>query len=301
MTDPVRTAERLADGFAVRADGYDRDAAYPTEDVEAIREAGLLRLMVPSELGGMGAGFAEYVEVAEALARGNGSTALLFNMHASVTGALAGIPEDMARALGATDAFFDTRERVLRAAARGAVYGVAITEPEAGSRLTKLRTSYQRTDGGYRIEGFKSVVSGAGRLDAYLVAARDAASTDDDPRISYFLVPADGGIRVRDDWDPLGMRATASNGIELDAEVGDDALVGVEGIAVMLAYAMPQWLVASYAAVYVGVARAAVNAAVTYITGRTVAGERGGLGRLPAVRARLGRVDAAVAATRLVL
>lgn len=301
MTDAVRLAERLAEGFAARAEGYDRDATFPAEDVEEIREAGLLGLMVPAELGGMGAGFAEYVEVAEELARGAGSTALLFNMHASVTGALAGIPEEMARALGAGDAFFEQRARVLRAAAQGAMYGVAITEREAGSRLSALRTAYRRTEGGFHLRGAKSACSGAGRLDAYLVAARDAEAPEDEPRISYFLVPAGDGVTVREGWDPLGMRATASHGLDLDVEVGPEALVGVEGVAVALAYAMPQWLVASYAAVYVGVARGALDAAVAYLQERVVTGERGGLARLPAVRARVGRADAEVAAAALAL
>ena len=60
----------------------------------------------------------------------------------------------------------------------------------------------------------------------------------------------------------------------------------------MVAQVMPHWMVASYAAVYVGVAQAAVDAAVAHVTERAV-------GRLPAVRARIGRADAAVAAARL--
>jgi alkylation response protein AidB-like acyl-CoA dehydrogenase len=56
---------------------------------------------------------------------------------------------------------------------------------------------------------------------------------------------------------------------------------------------MPQWLVASYAAVYAGVAQAAIDAAVAYLE------RRDGVRRLPAVRARIGRADAQVAATWL--
>jgi alkylation response protein AidB-like acyl-CoA dehydrogenase len=62
----------------------------------------------------------------------------------------------------------------------------------------------------------------------------------------------------------------------------------------VVAQLMPHWLVASYAAVYVGVAQAAVDAAAAHVTER-------GLGHLPAVRARIGRADAAVAAARLVV
>ncbi|MGH2738728.1 MAG: acyl-CoA dehydrogenase family protein, partial [Actinomycetota bacterium] len=214
MTDALGKAERLAERMAMRAGRYDQEAAFPQQDVEELREEGLLGLMVPARLGGMGAGFEDYVRVAAALAGGNASTALIFNMHASVTGGLASIPEEVARGLGATDLFLEARDRILRAATDGAMYGVAITEPEVGSRLSALRSTYEREGDGYRIRGTKSFCSGAGHLDAYLVAARRAGSTDDAPVISYFLVPAGEGLLVDDSWDPLGMRATASNGLQ---------------------------------------------------------------------------------------
>nr|WP_242419092.1 acyl-CoA dehydrogenase family protein [Frankia sp. CpI1-P] len=59
---------------------------------------------------------------------------------------------------------------------------------------------------------------------------------------------------------------------------------------------MPQWLVASYAAVYAGVGRAAFDAGVAYARARRTAGMPGGLAELPAVRARFGHADAALAA-----
>jgi alkylation response protein AidB-like acyl-CoA dehydrogenase len=100
---------------------------------------------------------------------------------------------------------------------------------------------------------------------------------------------------VEQSWDALGMRATGSNDLHLDVEVPTSALVGgVEGLGLLIAQLMPQWLVASYAAVYVGVAQACLDAAVAHI------GERG-LARLGAVRARLGRADAAISAAELVV
>jgi alkylation response protein AidB-like acyl-CoA dehydrogenase len=180
------------------------------------------------------------------------------------------------------------------------MYGVAITEPEVGSRLSALRSTYEPEDGGYRIRGTKAFCSGAGHLDAYLVAARRAGSPDDQPVISYFLVPAGVGLTVHETWDPLGMRATVSNGMDIDTSVGEDALLGgVEGLVLPLAHAMPQWLVASYAAVYVGLAESAIRGAVEYLENRTVVGERGGLARLPSVRQRVGRAEVDVEAARL--
>jgi alkylation response protein AidB-like acyl-CoA dehydrogenase len=297
-TEAVALAASCAEASRARAAIHDAEASFPADDVADLRAAGLLGLLVPERLGGTGAGFEEYTRVAMTLAQGSGSTALVFNMHASVTGALAGVPDHLARELGAPEWFFDVRDEVLAAAAEGALYGVAITERGAGSRLSEMQTTYEPTTAGYRLRGEKSVTTGAGHVDRYLVPARAAAG--EDPRISYFLVPHGEGITVHQTWDPLGMRATASNSVTLDVEVDRSALVGgVEGLAVLLAYAMPQWLVASYAAVYVGVAQAALDEAVAYINRRPVAGKSGGLASVGFIRARLGRCDAQVEAARL--
>ena len=91
------------------------------------------------------------------------------------------------------------------------------------------------------------------------------------------------------------MRATGSDDLHLDVTVGADALLGgIEGLTLLLAQVMPQWLVASYAAVYVGVARSAVTAAIAHLQARR-------LTALPAVRARVGRAEARVEAARLVV
>lgn len=288
MTDAVGIAKELAAAFAGRAAAYDRDGAFPAADFDDIRAAGLLGLMVPEGLGGLGSTFGGYLPVARELARGNGATALIFNMHASVTGALAGIPEDVAQALGAGPEFFAHRDATLRQAAGGALFGVAMSERGAGSRLSKMTTAYEREGPGWRIKGHKTFCSGAGYADGYLVAARNGE------KISQFLVPAGDGVVVEPTWDSLGMRATGSHDVHLDALVPYDALLGgVEDMALMLAQYMPQWLVASYAAVYAGVAQSAIDAAVVYLGGRD------GVRRLPAVRARIGRADAKVAAVWL--
>ncbi|MEU4559817.1 acyl-CoA dehydrogenase family protein [Actinoplanes sp. NPDC023936] len=286
----IDEARRLAPRFAARAAATDRDGSFPVDDFADLRDAGLFGLMVPARLGGTGAGFAEYAEVAYELARGNGATALVFNMHASVTGALSGISDALADALGLPPDAMAARDEHLKAAAAGSWYAVAMSERGVGSRLSKLATSYERVDGGYRITGSKTFCSGAGHADAYLVAARSAS---DPTQVSQFLVPAGDGMRVEETWDALGMRATGSHDLHIDVTVPASALLGgLEGLALVAVQLAPHWMVASYAAVYVGVARAAVDAAVAHVNER-------GLGHLPAVRARIGRADAAVSAAHL--
>ncbi|MFC0533499.1 acyl-CoA dehydrogenase family protein [Phytohabitans kaempferiae] len=291
--DAIGAARRLAPRMAARAAEHDREGSFPVDDFADLRAAGLFGLMVPSRLGGKGAGFAEYATVAYELARGNGATALVFNMHASVTGALSAVNEDVAESLGVPDEALAARDRMLAEAAAGSWYGVAMSERGAGPRLSQLATMYEQVDGGYHIKGSKTFCSGAGNADAYLVAARSAS---DQSVVSQFLVPATaGGLTVEPTWDSLGMRATASHDLHIDTVVPDDTLLGgVEGLALVVAQMMPHWLIASYAAVYVGVAQATVDAAVEHVVKRGVA-------ELPSVRSRIGRADAAVAATRLVV
>jgi alkylation response protein AidB-like acyl-CoA dehydrogenase len=168
-----------------------------------------------------------------------------------------------------------------------------MSERGVGSRLSQLTTRYEAVDGGFHIKGAKSFCSGAGHADAYLVAARSAV---DDDVVSQFLVPAGEGVTVEPTWDSLGMRATSSHDLHLDVTVPPSALLGgAEGLALVVAQLMPHWMVASYAAVYVGVAQSCVDAAVEHLSGGR------GLGKLPSVRARVGRADAAVAAARLVV
>ncbi|MFF5082302.1 acyl-CoA dehydrogenase family protein [Actinoplanes sp. NPDC000266] len=286
----IEEARRLAPRFAARAAEHDRDGSFPADDFADLRDAGFFGLMTPKRLGGAGASFADYAAVAYELARGNGATALIFNMHASVTGALAGVSDELAEALGLADEALRARDEHLRAAADGSWYAVAMSERGAGSRLSKITTSYEHVDGAFHIKGAKTFCSGAGHAGAYLVAARSA---DDPDQVSQFLVPAGDGLRVEPTWDALGMRATGSHDLHIDVTVPSGALLGgVEGLALVIAQLAPHWMVASYAAVYVGVARAAVDAAVEHVNQRK-------LGHLPAVRARIGRADAAVAAAHL--
>jgi alkylation response protein AidB-like acyl-CoA dehydrogenase len=293
MAQAWELVARMRPKFAERAADSDRTGEFPVADFADLRTAGLFGLFAPTRLGGLGLSYADYAKVAFELARGNGATALVFNMHASVTGALAGIPDELVRSLGVPEAFFDSRDQILADAAKGRFYAVAMSERGVGSRLSQQSTRYEAVDGGFRIKGAKSFVSGSGHADAYLVAARSSA---DDSLVSQFLVPAGlAGVTVEPTWDSLGMRATCSHDLHLDVVVPATALLGgAEGLALVVAQLMPHWMVASYAAVYVGVAQSAVDEAVAHCNAR-------GLAHLPSVRARIGRADAAVAAARLVV
>ncbi|WP_045878636.1 acyl-CoA dehydrogenase family protein [Pseudofrankia sp. DC12] len=306
--DGGRLAREVAPALAARAGEADRLGELPAGDLDDLRTAGLFGLLVPSRLGGLGGAFSDWADAARVLAEGSGSTALALNMHCSVVGALAGTPDELARAMGAPESYFAARDRVLAQAAAGSFIAVAMSERGAGSRLSALRTSYRREGDGYRITGLKSFCSGASHADLYFVAARadddgsDGSDSQPAGKVSHFLVPAGPGMTVEPNWDTLGMRGTGSHDLRLDAWVPADTLIGgLEGLSLLIAQIMPQWLVASYAAVYAGVGRATFNAGVEHARGRTAPGLPEGLVALPAVRARFGRADVALAALDLVV
>ncbi|MEX5637913.1 acyl-CoA dehydrogenase family protein [Parafrankia sp. FMc2] len=315
--DGAELAHGVVAAIAGRAGYADRCGELPAADLDDLRQAGLLGLLVPRRFGGHGGGFAQWANAARVLAEASGSTALALNMHTSVLGALVGTPDELARAMGAPESYFSARDRMLAQAAGGSFIAVAMSERGAGSRLSALRTSYRREGDGYRITGLKSFCSGASHADVYFVAARaaDGHSEGEQPdedhlaaaagsatRVSHFLVPAGNGVTVEPNWDTLGMRGTGSHDLRLDVWVPADALVGgLEGLSLLIAQIMPQWLVASYAAVYAGVGRATFNAGIEHARGRAAAGTPKGLVGLPAVRARFGHADVALAALDVVI
>src|SRR5690242_2662634 len=78
----------LAQRFAARADGHDRDGSFPFENVADLRAAGLPGLTIPHEFGGDGASLCEMTQALQHLARGDASTALGLAMHVHILGQL---------------------------------------------------------------------------------------------------------------------------------------------------------------------------------------------------------------------
>ena len=210
----VATAERLAEDFAVRAAAHDRDGSYPFESIDSLRHAGYFAAPVPEELGGLGVSSVHDVIVASGrLARGDASVAIGVNMHLVVVLSVARRWR-MARAAGNA-----RRERAFagslrRIASDGIVMAAAMSE--RGQDLTRPVTEAVRTDGGWRIDGHKIFCTMAPAATILLTSVRFA---DDDgvERYAYVEIPADApGVRINDDWDALGMRASGSHSVTFD-------------------------------------------------------------------------------------
>lgn len=220
----VERARELAVDFAVLADHHDRTGAPPAAQFEALHAAGLLRLSIPSHLGGHGAGLLVAREVISAIAYGDPSVALILSMHYS-------LHAHIARSLnvGSGEWPLSLAHRLIQASLQGqALINAAQVEPGLGSPSHGglPETVARRVGEHWELSGHKLYVTGAPLLSwISVLAVTDEAV----PQLGSFLVPLSApGLEVVETWDPVGMRATASHDVILKSvHVPLDDVVGL--------------------------------------------------------------------------
>src|SRR5437667_4204498 len=275
----IGLARQLAvERFAPRAEKHDREASFPFDDYDDLREAGLIALCVPERYGGRGASYETYCLVAEQLAYGNACTALTFNMHCLIMLMMGEVADAMPLSAPARDRHEKLRAQKFREVLeRGVFYGQPHSEPvEHGQTDTALTvggrrfgTTARKVDGGYVVNGRKFFVSLAGAAPYF---ATPAIRLGDEPwleRTLYLQVGKDTpGVSFQGDWDPMGMRATVSRDMVLEnVFVPDDSEILPAGLFGAMYNAFPH-LFLSFSATFLGLMQAAYDGALAYLTGR---------------------------------
>jgi alkylation response protein AidB-like acyl-CoA dehydrogenase len=259
----VELAGSLADRFAERATEHDRDSTFPFQNYEEMREAGYLGLTVPEELGGRGASLHELILAQERLAMGDGSTALAVNMHVSPIGQLASLWRSSGDE-GLAD--------VLRRAADGRLVYASMSAEPGDPILMTSSTVAERVDGGYRVTGKKIF----GTESAVCTEFSTRARFDDPergPQVLFFRLPRDAeGLRMKETWDTMGMRATRSDDFELEnVFVPDEAVFHSYPVghfdATMLKTVWG-WAMPTFGAVYLGIGAGALQFAREQVQAR---------------------------------
>ncbi|MGV9271291.1 acyl-CoA dehydrogenase family protein [Kitasatospora sp. NPDC003701] len=301
---------RVVDLLAARAEEHDRDATFPYQGIEAVHEAGLLTLTVAQRYGGPGGTLADTVRVLAQLGRGDASvavvTAFTLLQHA-----------EQARVAGWPTAGY---RRLLTESRRGPAL-VNTLRAEPGGQGGALPATVARRDGdSWLLSGRKTYCAGAEALAWMAVTAR----TDEPvPRVGTFLVRGESeGIEVDPTWDQLGLRASASHDVVLDAvRVPSELALGLtapkggraagpardgaapSGAAVTGSAGAPEepvpaaeltraWHDLALSAVALGVARSAEQWLVRFLHQRTPANLTEPLGSLPRYRCALGEIEA---------
>ncbi|MBU6259955.1 MAG: acyl-CoA/acyl-ACP dehydrogenase [Burkholderiales bacterium] len=266
LTEVAATLGR--ERFAPRAERHDREASFPFENYDDLREAGLLKICVPREQGGLGADFATYVMVAAEIGRHCGATALSYNMHVCST-LWAGVIADALEMTPAQRADHEANRAVHfeRIARHGKIYSQPFSEGGAAAAgKAPWGTLAHPVDGGYRVTGRKIFASLAGAADYYGVLCtvdRPGATQRD---ALYLAVPADApGVTVTGDWDPLGMRGTVSRTLVFDdVYVPASERLMPEGLYWQAALRFPH-MFATLSPTYMGIAQAAYDFTVAYL------------------------------------
>lgn len=283
--------------LAANAAAHDADGSFPHEAITPLWEAGVLGLVVPAEVGGVGGGLRDTVAVLTEIGRGDPSVALVVGLHLL-----------QLLAMGAPGSPWpdDLRDRLQRSVVDGpALLNALRVEPELGTPARgglPATVAVRRPDGGFTLHGRKIYSTGVPGLRWHIVYAR---TDEPEPRVAQFVVDAadHDGWRVERTWDHLGMRATASHDVIYEgAPVAADAVADVRtpGTGHPLDPIVLAWNAAVIAATYQGIALAARDWLVDYLHRRVPTALGAPLATLPRFQEAVGRIEATVrTSTRL--
>jgi alkylation response protein AidB-like acyl-CoA dehydrogenase len=284
----------LAAEFATRSAAHDRDATHPTENYQRLRKEGFCELTVPKEWGGSGFGFLSHTLAYEALGQGCPSTALAFNMHASIVMPL----------LESSEVTTDTKRRLAELVVQqrqliAGNFSEAGTTSLIGARPLSARA--RRDSGGYSVTGRKMFASMIEAADHCAVLAYPDDATSPHAGIMLLVPRVADGRSVDANWDTLGMRATRSDSLILEeCWLPEDAVVFRSDDIRPFRHAHANWFWGSYTAVYLGVAAAAYTEMRKVVQDRQPAGYAQPLAYHPDVRRQIAQMSVDLEAARLI-
>jgi alkylation response protein AidB-like acyl-CoA dehydrogenase len=235
---------------------WDEASIFPTEVVKKLGQMGLMGVIFPEELGGAGMGYVEYVLAIEELSRVDGSVGIIVASHNSLcTNHIM---------LGGSD---EQRKRWIPKLASGQWLGAwGLTEPGSGSDAGGMRTSAVRQGDGWLLNGSKTFITNGTYADCAVILALTDREKGTHGGVSAFLVEkGTPGFRPGKKENKLGLRA--SDTAELifeDCFVPAENLIGAEGSGFKDAMRVLDGGRISIAALSLGIARGALDAALKY-------------------------------------
>lgn len=270
LSQEQTAVRRLAAEFCDRevapyAAAWDRAESVDRGIVKKLGALGFLGLTVPEEYGGSAGDHLAYCLVTEELGRGDSAVRGIVSVSLGL----------VAKSIAAWGSEEQKHEWLPRLCSGEAVGSFALTEPGTGSDAGNLTTRAVRDGGDYVISGTKMFITNGTWADVVLLFARTDPGTPGHKGVSAFLVPADSpGLTRRAVHGKLGLRGQATAELVLDGvRVPDSAMIAPEGKGFSVAMSALAKGRMSVAAGCVGIAQAALDAAVRY------AGEREQFGK----------------------
>jgi butyryl-CoA dehydrogenase len=278
----------------------DREGRFPTEEIKKLAELGCCGMLVPEEWGGPGLDTISYVLMLEEVARVDAAMATSLGVtNSAVQVPLLGFGNDA------------QKKKYLRRLASGETLGsFCLTEPQAGSDAAGIQTRAARSNVGsyggaggaveggvYRLNGSKTWVSNGSVAGVFLVFAK----TDPDAGgrgITAFLVePSFKGFRVGRHEEKMGQHSSPSVEVILnDCEVPVENRLGEEGQGLKIALSALDGGRIGIAALAVGLAQGALDAAAKYAKQRRAFGKN--IGEFQAIQWMLADMQTEIEAAR---
>jgi alkylation response protein AidB-like acyl-CoA dehydrogenase len=260
LTDEQRQLQSSVRAFAEgeiapHVSEWDEKSEFPHEVVKKLGEMGLLGVIFPEALGGAGMGYVEYVLAIEELSRVDGSVGIIVAAHNSLcTNHIM---------LGGNDA---QRQRWIPKLASGQWLGAwGLTEPGSGSDAGGARTTAVKKGDSWVLNGSKTFITNGGYADCAVVLAVTDKEKGTKGISAFVVEKGTKGFRPGRKENKLGLRASdTSELIFEDCEIPAENLIGKEGEGFKDAMRVLDGGRISIAALSLGMARGALDAAMKY-------------------------------------
>lgn len=268
LNEEQQMLQNLARDFATKeimpkAEHYDQSGEWPRDIYDKAAEIGLVNLNVPEEYGGLGASVFEECIVGEELAYACSGiqTALMLNQLAVLPILLAGND--------------DQKERYfLRLTEEGKIMSYCMTEPDAGSDVSAIKTTAIKKGDRYILNGAKTWITDGPVADYFTVFAKTDPAAGHKGMSCFIVERAFGGVTTSKPLEKMGQHAAQTSMVFFeDVEVPAENLLGREGEGFMIGMGVFDKSRPPVAAAATGVARRALDEAVKY------AGERMAFGQ----------------------
>jgi len=269
LTEEQEMLQKMVRDFAEKevkplAAEIDNSHEFPMETVRKAAELGLMGVAVPEEWGGAGMDYVSYVLAIQEVSRACGTTGVILSVNNSL------VCDPLERYAGD-----ELKKRILTPLAAGDKIGCfGLTEPNAGTDVANLSTKAVRDGDEYVLEGTKNFITNGSVADVALIFA----VTDKEKGhkgLSLFVVEkGTPGYRAGKEEDKLGICASACSELILEnVRIPAANLVGEEGQGFKIAMNTLDGGRIGIAAQAVGIARAALEAAVAYAKERVQFGK----------------------------
>lgn len=244
--------------IAPKAEHYDQNREFPYDIVAKMAELGFMGLPVPEAYGGAGADTLSYALAVEEISRGDASVGITMAAHTSLG--------TMPFLLFGTEE--QKQQHVPRLAAGEMLWAFGLTEPQAGSDAGATGTKASLDNGEWVINGTKSFITNSGtRISGGVtITAVTGMRSDGKREISNLIVPTGTpGYSVAKDYNKMGWRASDTHELAFtDARVPVENVLGARGEGFHQFLTVLDGGRISVAALNVGLAQAALDAALRY-------------------------------------